>query len=63
MKMIKDVLNVVLEDDHSPYGGVAFEGETVNDFMQDDIMLNKNDYVSELNKILAKCGTEQLKEF
>ena len=63
MKKVKDVLNVVLEDDNSPYGGIAFESETVDDFMHDAIMLNENDYVSELNKLLVECGIKELKEF
>lgn len=58
---IKEVLNVQLQDDHTTNGGVAFLGETVNDFIADsDILLTPNDYVSELNKVLVECGIKPI---
>ena len=62
MLRIRDVLDVVLQDDDTPYGGVSFEGETVDDFLFEDI--NDTDYreitinspVTKLNKILKECG-------
>lgn len=58
---IKEVLHVVLQDDETSTGGLAFEGEMVKDFIADpDMLLTTNDYVSELNKALIECGIKPL---
>lgn len=64
MKKIKDILDIELRDDNTKNGGVAFLGETVADFIDDDdIILNEEDSVSELNKILVECGIEEIKPY
>lgn len=60
MLRIKDVLNVELQDDaYVTGGGIAFVGETVEDFA-DDCMLDYNESVETLNKSLKECGVKQL---
>lgn len=56
-KTLAGVMDVVLEDDDTPYGGVAYPGETVRDFLftidrdNDEIKT-----IQELNEALQKCG-------
>lgn len=52
---ICDVLGYVLEDDNTSFGGTAFEGETVEDFIE-TTLLSKNNSVEELNEQLVACG-------
>ena len=60
MKKIKDVLNVVLTDDSSDFGGICEPGETVKDFLiYSD--LRPNDSLEELNKELQTCGINRVK--
>ena len=62
MLKIKDVLDIELRDDNTETGGVAFLGETVADFIDnEDVILNEEDSVSELNKMLVECGIEEIK--
>lgn len=62
MIKIKDVLDIELRDDNTKNGGVAFLGETVADFIDnEDVVLNKEDSVSELNKMLVEYGIEKIK--
>lgn len=58
-KLIKDVLNEVLEDDNTEYGGTSFNGETVADFME-DVGLTQEQSVKELNKVLKECGIKEI---
>lgn len=55
---LQDVLDYVLEDDDSPYGGVAFLGETVSDFIGDDSDITT---IKELNEALVECGIKPIK--
>lgn len=59
MKKIKDVLNVVLQDDITPYGGTEFSGETVQDFIE-YTELDENDNINDLNETLEECGIKAL---
>ena len=59
MIKIKDVLDVVLEDDETPYGGTEFLGETVRDFIGYTELIGM-DSVQELNKALKECGIKPL---
>jgi len=56
---LQDVLDYVLEDDDSPYGGVAFLGETVGDFIGDDSDITT---IKELNEALVECGIKPITE-
>lgn len=58
-KLIKDVLNVVLEDDNTECGGTSFNGETVADFIE-DADLTQEQSVKELNKALKECGIKEI---
>ena len=69
MKII-DCLNYELENDNTPYGGIAFLGEKVKDFF-DDINGNGgnggqalllNDDIEVLNRVLKDCGIKPIKE-
>lgn len=60
--MLKKYLGVVLEDDSADIGGVAFEGETVRDFLEDDIDRIENITLAELNDSLIMCGIKPIKE-
>lgn len=59
MIKIKDVLDVVLEDDETPYGGTEFLGETVKDFLN-YTELTGMDSIDELNTALKECGIKPL---
>ncbi len=56
---VKKVLNYVLEDDDTDFGGVAFFGETVKDFIEDQYYSS----VWELNKDLIICGIKPIEKF
>lgn len=52
---IYDVLGFVLQDDIKGFGGTAFDGETVEDFLE-TTLLSKENSVKELNENLVACG-------
>lgn len=62
MMPINDYFDYVLEDDDSPYGGAAFSGETVIDFL----LSIGSDYagtistVEQLNAELVECGIKPI---
>lgn len=58
-KLIKDVLNVVLQDDDTEYGGAGFSGETVADFIS-DAGLTQEQPIEELNSVLKECGIKEI---
>ncbi len=47
--------DIVLKDDASPYGGTAFNGETLYDFCESVDLLECDD-LEEINKALQECG-------
>lgn len=54
------IMNTVLEDDDSPYGGVDYVGETVREFVEgigENMMTLK-----ELNTALVECGIKEITE-
>lgn len=56
-----DFLDVILKDDQTETGGVAFVGETLKDFI-DSVMLKLN-YTSSLEKVnaaLLECGIKPI---
>ena len=67
MKII-DFLDYELEDDNTDFGGIAFLGEKVSDFVD---CINGNggnggkvlllgDNIQELNKVLKECGIKEI---
>ena len=56
--VLDKIHNIVLEDDDSPYGGTAFTGETVGDFLEDN---DEFDSIEELNDVLMECGIKPIK--
>ena len=57
-----DIAKIKLEDDGSPYGGVAYEGETLKNFMM-ECHISPNDTFLSLQRRLRECGIEPLKLF
>ncbi|ADJ53059.1 gp17 [Brochothrix phage A9] len=60
MTTVKDVLNVVLQDNASGMGGVSFDGETVGD-MYEEAELSLSDSVDMLNDLLKDLGIKPIK--
>lgn len=54
------ILNTELKDDKSDYGGIAYLGETVEDFIESVGIAPSN--INELNDALKECGIEPIKE-
>ena len=50
-----DLAEIVLEDDDTPAGGVAFKGETLEDFIEEDDNLDGKD-LEVINSALKECG-------
>lgn len=59
---IKKNLNVALEDDDTPTGGISFTGETLKDFLYDVVMPTPEFLtIADVNKLLASCGIRPVK--
>lgn len=58
MHLTKEILQTVLEDDATPYGGKAFHNETVADFLETVDKKPKN--LTELNTLLKANGIKPL---
>lgn len=55
--LIKDVLNLALKDDKTPYGGTASMEETLSDFMNSiSFTYEDTDTVERINPHLIECG-------
>lgn len=57
-------LHSTLHDDASPYGGTAFQGETLKDFLLDvlDVQEDLTDYsMKEVNRMLKSCGIRPIR--
>ena len=54
--LIEPYLDIVLEDDDTPFGGTAFVGETVRDFIQSMGTELHNCTLDELDAALIECG-------
>lgn len=52
--LTKTVLATKLTDDATPFGGVSFAGETVQDFI-DTVGINPQN-INDLNEALQECG-------
>lgn len=47
--------DVPLYDNESPFGGIAFAGETLGDFIEDEEITEQTS-LEEINEILRECG-------
>ena len=56
----KEYKDIELEDDALTTGGIAHQGETLGEFMGDDI--DKEESIGELQKSLKECGIKQIPE-
>lgn len=54
-----DYAKIILQDDDTPYGGTAFEDETLEEFM-DEVGIKPTDSMKKLNKALHDCGIKTL---
>ncbi len=61
VKKVRDYLNYELQDDDTETGGVAFDGETVADFIG-DAGIKDTDELDKLNKALVSCGIKPISE-
>ena len=53
---IKPYLGIISEEDDTPFGGTAFEGETVEDFIRSFGTELHNCTPAELDGALIECG-------
>lgn len=54
-KSVSKYLNVVLEDDSTPFGGVSFLGQTLGDFLE-EVGAEKETNMYKVNEMLKTCG-------
>lgn len=54
----KEYKDIELEDDALTTGGIAHQGETLGEFMEDDI--HEEDSIGKLQKSLKECGIKQI---
>lgn len=58
--MREPILEIVLEDDDSPYGGVSFYNETLGDFLCDVSDVSDCPRAEEINSLLKSCGIQPI---
>ena len=60
--ILKDIKDVILEDDNNSYGGVEFQGETLSHFLSCILCDRKlgDMTLDELNESLEECGIKKL---
>lgn len=54
-----DYAKIILQDNDTPYGGTAFEDETLGEFM-DEVGIKPTDSMKKLNQALKDCGIKTL---
>ena len=59
MKKAKDFLDYILEDDETEFGGVAFVGETLKDFIE-EVGLSMDNDIKSINVALKQCGIKPI---
>ena len=55
MVIREPILEMTLEDDNSPYGGVSFYNETLGDFLYDVSAASDCPRTEEINSLLKSC--------
>lgn len=60
--MLKELEDLILEDDDSEFGGVSWEGYTVKDFLEETelLRLKPNLTKEELNSFLEESGIKKI---
>lgn len=59
-KSVSKYLNVKLEDDNTPFGGISFIGQTLQDFLE-EIGAEKETNMDNVNEMLKTCGISPIK--
>ena len=59
MKKAKDFLDYELQDDKTEFGGVAFVGETLKDFIE-EVGLSIDNDIKSINVALKECGIKPI---
>ena len=60
-KSVSKYLNVQLEDDFTnPFGGLSFEGPTLQDFLE-EVGAEKETNMDKVNELLKTCGISPIK--
>lgn len=60
MTPVNDYMDYILEDDDTPFGGIDYPGETVEDFL---LSLGSDGHIStveQLNEMLVECGIKPI---
>lgn len=55
----RNIGSIILEDDTTDKGGVAYDGETLVDFMIEN-NIKPSDSFFDLNKTLKECGIKEM---
>lgn len=55
----RNIGSIILEDDTTDKGGVAYDGETLVDFMIEN-NIKPSDNFFDLNKTLKECGIKEM---
>lgn len=61
MVIREPILEMTLEDDNSPYGGVSFYNETLGDFLYDVSAASDCPRTEKINSLLKSCGIKPIK--
>lgn len=61
MTPVNDYMDYVLEDDDTPFGGVGYLGETVEDFLLSVGSNGNIATVEQLNEMLVECGIKPIR--
>lgn len=59
---VKEMLDYELKDDETSTGGVSFDGETLRDFLEDDLEDNLDTSIFWINDRLKLCGIKEITE-
>lgn len=59
-KSVSKYLNVKLEDDNTPFEGISFEGQTLQDFLE-EIGAERETNMDKVNEMLKTCGISPIK--
>jgi len=61
--ILDKIVDIKLQDDDTPYGGISFAGETVLDFLFsiDECDVKNMNTVDDLNLALKECGIKPIK--
>lgn len=55
-----ELMNIELEDDSTPYGGISHAGETLEEFLE-TVEAEKCTNIYKINQWLIECGIKPIK--